>query len=97
MINGVPVIGSNRGGISEVLGLAGTVLPIPDRLSPGSGCLPAAEEVGPWLEAIVELRDSAEAYGRASRRALSEAERWAAKSIEPLYERFFKAIGADLR
>jgi hypothetical protein len=36
MTNGVPVIGSNRGGIQETLGYAGSVLPIPDCLSPTS-------------------------------------------------------------
>jgi glycosyltransferase involved in cell wall biosynthesis len=96
MINGVPVIGSNRGGIPEVLGMAGTVLPIPDHLSPTSVRLPTAEEIGPWVEAIVALWDLAETYDEASRRAQSEAERWAAEATEPLYEQFFAAIGPDL-
>ena len=36
MINGIPVIGSNRGGIPETLGGAGICLPLPDRLTPAT-------------------------------------------------------------
>ncbi|MFI5456065.1 MAG: glycosyltransferase [Isosphaerales bacterium] len=93
MINGVPVIGSNRGGIPETLGTAGSVLPIPDRLSPTSPLLPTPGEINPWVEAILELWDSPEVYERASRRALIEARRWAPDTLEPRYERFFATIG----
>ena len=34
MINGIPVIGSDRGGIPEALGDCGFVLPLPERLTP---------------------------------------------------------------
>ena len=36
MANGIPVIGSDRGGIPEVLGKAGIVLSLPERLTPTS-------------------------------------------------------------
>ena len=90
MLNGVPVIGSNRGGIPETLGLAGCVLPIPDRLSPTAPSLPTAAETSAWVEVIVGLWDSPEVYDRASRRALIEARRWAAETLEPLYEPLFR-------
>ncbi len=47
MINGIPVIGSDRGGIPETLGAAGFCLPLPDRLTPASQVVPAADEVEP--------------------------------------------------
>jgi glycosyltransferase involved in cell wall biosynthesis len=94
MLNGVPVIGSNRGGIPETLGLAGSVLPIPARLAPVAFSLPTAEELTPWLEAIVELWDSPDVYERASRQALIEAKRWAPEKLEPLYEQFFDTVGS---
>src|SRR5262245_43428279 len=62
MINGVPVVGSDRGGVPETLGKAGSVLPIPERLTPLSSDLPTADEVAPWMEAIVRLWDSPEIY-----------------------------------
>jgi glycosyltransferase involved in cell wall biosynthesis len=45
MINGIPLIGSDRGGIPEVLGSSGFVLPLPERLTPASPVVPEAEEV----------------------------------------------------
>ena len=36
MINGIPVIGSDRGGIPETLGEAGFCLPLPERLTPAT-------------------------------------------------------------
>jgi hypothetical protein len=93
MLNGVPVIGSNRGGIPETLGSAGPVLLLPDRLSPNAPSLPTAQEVLPWVEAILELWDSPKVYEHASRRALSESRRWAAETLEPRYEQFFTTAG----
>ncbi len=45
MVNGVPVVGSDRGGIPEALGGAGIVLPLPDRLTPATRIPPTAEKV----------------------------------------------------
>ena len=57
MINGIPVIGSDRGALPETLGDGGIVLPLPERLTPVSQILPTAEEVEPWVEAIIRLWD----------------------------------------
>ncbi len=62
MINGIPVIGSDRGGIPETLGDAGFTLPLPDRLTPGSELLPTAEEVEPWVETVIRLWDDPRLY-----------------------------------
>ena len=59
MINGIPVIGSDRGGIPEALGECGFVLPLPERLTPGGRVVPEAAEVEPWVEAIIRLWDDA--------------------------------------
>jgi glycosyltransferase involved in cell wall biosynthesis len=45
MINGIPVVGSNRGGIPETVGRGGIVLPLPERVTPMTRIVPAAEEV----------------------------------------------------
>ncbi len=62
MINGIPVIGSDRGGIPEVLGECGFVLPLPERLTPVSQVVPEAGEVEPWVETIVRLWDDRALY-----------------------------------
>jgi len=92
MINGVPVLGSNRGGVPETLGEAGSILPIPAHLTPSSQSLPTPEETAPWVDAILELWDSPDVYERHSRRALIEAQRWSSETLEPLYERLFATV-----
>ena len=92
MINGIPVIGSDRGALPETLGDAGIVLPLPERLTPQSREIPSAEEVSPWVEAILRLWDDAEFYRQHRCRALSESRRWDAVVLEPRYVQFFEEI-----
>ena len=89
MINGIPVIGSDRGGIPEVLGRSGFVLPLPERLTPASPVVPEAEEVEAWVETIVRLWDDRALYERQSRLAREEARRWHPDRLRPLYAAFF--------
>ena len=92
MLNGIPVIGSDRGGIPECLGSAGIVLPLPERLTPFTRELPTADEVGPWIEAIIRLWDDAAWYAEHGRRALAEARRWDPDALVPRYVRFFNEV-----
>ena len=94
MINGIPVIGSDRGGIPETLGAAGIVLPLPDRITPATRMLPTAEEVEPWVQAVIRLWDDAEFYEEHRKRALAESRRWDPEVVEPLYARFFEGLAA---
>ncbi len=89
MINGVPVIGSERAGLPEVLGGAGMVLPLTGRLTSATRMLPTPEEVTPWVEAVIRLWDNPDLYARYSRRALAEARRWAPEVLGPRYIEFF--------
>jgi len=89
MINGIPVIGSDRGGTPETLGGAGFLLSLPDRLTPQSRIVPAAEEVEPWVETIIRLWDDRALYEEQSSRARQEARRWHPDRLRPLYAEFF--------
>jgi glycosyltransferase involved in cell wall biosynthesis len=95
MVNGIPVIGSDRGGIPETLGDAGVVLPLPERLTPYTRELPTADEVAPWVEAVIRLWDDAGWYAEQVRLALIEARRWAPEVLEPLYVDFFRNVGRE--
>jgi glycosyltransferase involved in cell wall biosynthesis len=55
MTNGIPVIASDRGALPETVGGAGVVLPLPERLTPATRFPPTAEEVAPWVEAVIRL------------------------------------------
>jgi len=92
MINGIPVIGSDRGGIPETLGDAGFLLHLPDRLTPISDILPTAEEVAPWVETIIRLWDDQTLYAEQSAKARKEAERWHPNRLRPLYAEFFRNV-----
>jgi len=93
MANGIPVVGSDRGGLPETLGAAGVVLPLPGRLTASTRLLPTPEEVAPWVEVVIRFHDDAAFYDDHRRRARAEASRWAPGVLEPQYARFF----ADLR
>jgi glycosyltransferase involved in cell wall biosynthesis len=92
MVNGIPVIGSDRGGIPETLGDSGFILPLPDRLTPATRLLPTPEDVAPWVEAIIRLWDDRASYAEHERRALSESRRWAPEILEPQYAHFFDSL-----
>ncbi len=92
MINGIPVIGSDRGGIPEVLGDCGFVLPLPDRLTPTGRIVPEADEVEPWVETIVRLWDDRALYQEQSLKARAEAMRWHPDRVRPLYAEFFRDV-----
>jgi len=92
MTNGIPVIASDRGALPETLGRAGAILPLPGRLTPATRMLPTAEEILPWVEAMIRLWDDADRYTEQSRLALAESRRWAPEELEPRYVRFFEEL-----
>jgi hypothetical protein len=64
-------------------------VPLPERLTPATRVVPMAEEVAPWVEAVIRFWDDPEFYAEHERRALSACRRWTAETLEPLFERFF--------
>jgi glycosyltransferase involved in cell wall biosynthesis len=92
MINGIPVIASDRGALPETLGSAGIVLPLPERLTPTTPQLPTPKEVSPWVGTIIRLWDDGEFYAAHELRALAESKRWDPEILEPLYTRFFGRV-----
>ena len=89
MANGIPVIGSDRGGIPEALGDSGVLLPLPEWLTPSTRVLPTAREVAPWVEAVIQLWDDGDRLGDLRRRALAESSRWSPEVVEPSHANFF--------
>ncbi len=92
MINGIPVIASDRGALPETVGDAGLVLGLPPRLTPTTRELPTADEMRHWVKAIIGLWDDAAWYDEMSRRALAESRRWASEVLEPQYVEFFRSL-----
>lgn len=92
MINGVPPIVSNRGGLPETVGQAGIVLPLPDWLTQTVPRLPSKAEMQPWFDAVTHLWDDRDAYARASAGATAEAHRlYGEATLRRRYLDYFEA------
>jgi glycosyltransferase involved in cell wall biosynthesis len=92
MANGIPVVASDRGALPETLGAAGVRLTLPEHLTPASRHLPTAEEVAPWVEAIIRLWDDAALYAEQRRLGAAEARRFLPETLAPHYVRFFNEL-----
>ena len=82
MINGIPPLVSNRGGLPQTVAGAGRVLPVPDRLSEKSLEVPDANEIQAWFDAVCELWDDSEKYAAASRTSRETAERLYSEPVQ---------------
>jgi glycosyltransferase involved in cell wall biosynthesis len=92
MMNGVPVLASDRGALPEAVGGGGSLLPIPARHTPATRTPPAAAEVAPWVERIVQLWDDPAAYAAAAGAARSAARAWHPDALLPRWERFLEEL-----
>jgi glycosyltransferase involved in cell wall biosynthesis len=88
MLNGVPVAGSGRGGLSEVLATGGVSLPIPDRYTPSSQVPPEAGEVSPWVDWVIRLWDDPLAYSTAAAEAKAGGQKWMPATLLPRWQAF---------
>jgi glycosyltransferase involved in cell wall biosynthesis len=89
MLNGIPVLASNRGALPDTIGAAGFLFDIPAKYKPETREVPSAEEVEPWVETIIRLWDDTAEYEQCSRAAQEHAQRWHPDRLAPLYREFF--------
>lgn len=89
---GVPVIVSDRGALPEVVGDAGIVLHIPKNRRPDTFEIPDAEEIKPWVDALIRLWQNNERYEEFKRKGIEQAERWIGDSVADKYEELFKRL-----
>ena len=98
LINGIPVLVSNRGALPQTVGDGGLVLPIPHSITPDSRELPSEEEIRPWLDAICELWDDDERYRAAAARARATAAgRYDEAVMRARYRTYFESLGPPER
>ena len=55
MLNGIPILASNRGALPETVGEEGFLFDIPAQYTPVAQMLPAIEEIEPWVETVIRL------------------------------------------
>ncbi len=92
LLNGVPPLVSNRGGLAETIGGGGFVLPLPASLTLETRVPVSAADVAPWLEVILKLADDQDFYAAASGRALVAGQAYLPERIAPRYVEFFNRV-----
>jgi len=92
MLNGIPVLASNRGALPLTIGDAGFLFDIPARYTEETWEVPTASEVEPWLETAIRLWDDAAECARWSQAARERAQRWRPELLAPIYREFFGGI-----
>ena len=100
MMNGVPPIVSDRGGMGEVIGLdpsapesaGGFLLPIPASITPETRVPPEASVVAPWVSLIERLCDDEAFYQQASARARARAAAFDPEAVAPTFAEFFAGV-----
>jgi glycosyltransferase involved in cell wall biosynthesis len=92
LINGIPVLGSRRGGLPEALNGAGFLFDIPEKYTPLTREAPTAEEVAPWVETVERLWDDPSFYAAESERCRQASEAWRPERLLPRYEEFFRSV-----
>lgn len=95
VVNGIPVLGSDRGGLPETLAAAGRVLPLPGWLTEHSRRPPSEAEVRPWAEAVEHLWDHPVAYSAEQARCETARAAWHPDTLVPKWERLLTALVGD--
>ena len=94
LVNGIPPLVSDRGGLPETVGAGGLVIPLPAWLTPEAAELPSVDEVRPWVEAICALWDNPAAYAEASAQARAEGlARYHEGVLRRRYLDYFETLG----
>jgi glycosyltransferase involved in cell wall biosynthesis len=94
LLNGIPPIVSDRGGLAEVCNGAGFVLHIPEEFTPKTREPLPAEAVEPWFELIARLWDDQTFYEAESARALAAADMYRPENLTPRYLDYFMRVWA---
>jgi glycosyltransferase involved in cell wall biosynthesis len=92
LVNGIPPIVSDRGGLSEVANGGGFVIPIPPEVTPETKAPVDAEVVEPWVNLILRLTDDDAFYQEASQRAAEAGRIYRREELAPRYLEFFERV-----
>ncbi len=92
MMNGIPVLASDRGALPETLGDSGFLFTIPDRHTPTSPTMPTARDVAPWTAIIEKLWDDPAFEARHRALALEESKRRQTDKLVQCYAGFFETL-----
>lgn len=92
LVNGIPPIVSDRGGLPEVSCGGGFVLPLPPHLTTETRVPSSAAEVQPWCELIERLVDDEPFYASACERAQLAGNQYAYDAVAAQYDAHFRSL-----
>lgn len=72
MLNGVPVLASNSGGLPDNVGQGGLCLPVPTATSEDWLRMPTEDEMRPWFHALVNILDNRDVWTVKARSAVQQ-------------------------
>jgi glycosyltransferase involved in cell wall biosynthesis len=89
LLNGIPVIASDRGGLAETLRGGGFVLPLPSGMTPMTKVPPPPDSVQTWVDLIIRLMTDEAFYTQAAQRAYQAGRTYDQAKLVSLYCSFF--------
>jgi glycosyltransferase involved in cell wall biosynthesis len=92
LVNGIPPLVSDRGGLAETANGAGFVLHIPEEITPATALPVAPEVVEPWVNLIIRLNDDGEFYRQAAARTREAARIYSRQELGPRYVAYFRSF-----
>jgi glycosyltransferase involved in cell wall biosynthesis len=92
LLNGIPPMVSDRGGLPEICNGAGFVLPIPASITPRDTRPVDASVVQPWIDLIARLEDDQEFYLSQSELARRAGQIYHPDQLTPRYAGFFESV-----
>ncbi|QYM80100.1 glycosyltransferase [Horticoccus luteus] len=95
LVNSVPPIVSDRGGLPEAANGGGFVVPLPADLTLETRTPVGPAAVAPWVEFIEKLADDDAFYAAASSRARAAGESYRPQNLAPRYVEFFERVLAS--
>jgi glycosyltransferase involved in cell wall biosynthesis len=92
LLNGIPPMVSDRGGLPEVCNGAGFTLPIPAEITPRLARPVDREVVLPWVDLIARLEDDEAFYQEQSDRARQAGQIYHPERLKERYVEFFRHV-----
>ena len=92
MLNGIPPLVSDRGGLPEMCQGAGFALHIPAEITQSSSRPVEPDVVKPWIDLIARLEDDDEFYQRHSSLAREASRIYHPDRLVPRYVEFFRSV-----
>jgi glycosyltransferase involved in cell wall biosynthesis len=92
LVNGIPPIVSDRGGLAEAANGGGFVVAIPPEVTSATRVPVSAEIAAPWVELILRLTEDDAAYAEASRRASQAGALYRPETLGRRYVDYFNGV-----